>query len=156
MLTDKAMKAEELRLYNYVGCKISNDKGVYQVIAFPEWTTESERPITINRCPKETMPISKVKPIPLTEEWLEKFGFRYSEPLKMHVLYNNPATCEPDDYEDSVYHNVDFFYNGECFGFEVSNEWGENGNLMMSKIKHVHQLQNLYFALTGEELTLKP
>lgn len=24
-----------------------------------------------------------------------------------------------------------------------------------AEIKHVHQLQNLYFALTGEELTLK-
>jgi hypothetical protein len=25
----------------------------------------------------------------------------------------------------------------------------------LKSIKHVHQLQNLYFALTGEELTLK-
>lgn len=101
------------------------------------------------------VPNGEYEPIPLTEDWLIRLGFSYSEGLRMHRINECFPTCEPDDYEDSVYHHVYFYHNGECFGFEVSNEWGENGSLMMSNIKYVHQLQNLYYALTNTELTLK-
>lgn len=77
------------------------------------------------------------KPIPLTEEWLLKFKFG---------LY-------PWGY---------VFYINEEFGvlIRVSRKpelsfWLEVGNGLRSYIKYVHQLQNLYFALTGEELTRK-
>lgn len=82
--------------------------------------------------------------IELTEEWLLKFGF------------NN-------DYKDGYIGidicNSDFvltkpFKMGEwqdCFCFQF-----ETGNVhKFREIKYVHQLQNLYFALTGEELTIK-
>lgn len=84
--------------------------------------------------------IEDIKPIPLTEEWLVKFGFEKS---------------------------VDNYYKrGVCMSLE---EWGdEKGNegigyfymlrdegIMDMHIKHTHQLQNLYFALTGKELTIK-
>jgi hypothetical protein len=70
----------------------------------------------------------KFEPIPLTEEWLFKFGFVY---LNEHGWIKNNV--------------FDFLLNSS---FEL--DWYEN-----APCKHVHQLQNLYFALTGEELKFK-
>lgn len=77
-------------------------------------------------------------PIPLTEEWLLKFGFEF------HVN----ANCE------NFYYTKDAFI---CIRCDEDFEWFRyyNGDFY-SEIEYVHQLQNLYFALTGEELTLKP
>jgi hypothetical protein len=70
-----------------------------------------------------------VQPIPLTEDWLLKFGF-----------VSNPYE---DRYEKGTIHI-------ECDKTKGATYlWIEN----MPHIKYVHQLQNLYFALTGEELT---
>jgi hypothetical protein len=79
----------------------------------------------------EKAPESQIwcKPIPLTEEWLLRFGFEKK--------YKN-------------YEMGDFmFFKGSCsrISYKLS--------LIGINIKHVHQLQNLYFALTGEELKLK-
>ena len=72
----------------------------------------------------------KIKPVLLTEEWLVKFGF------------------EKDG------HN--FKMKGYTFNLKTGNLWWHNKNLISLKsITFVHQLQNLYFALTGEELTIK-
>jgi hypothetical protein len=78
-----------------------------------------------------------IKPIQLTEEWLLKFGF-----LRHHLDYSNgviyiknvPGTNE---FEWGV------FPNELGSGIQVKNR---------IKLKYVHQLQNLHFALTGKEL----
>ena len=69
----------------------------------------------------------ELKPIPLTEEWLLRFGM--DEAL-------NGWWCK-----DEV-----FSYR-EGYAGLGTNRW--------TQIQHVHQLQNLYFALTGQELTIK-
>jgi hypothetical protein len=72
------------------------------------------------------------KPIPLTEEWLIEFRFRKN---KYDIRY-------------WYYHGFKVKFNSKReITFRVSGVW--------YKIKYVHQLQNLYFALTGEELTIK-
>lgn len=71
-------------------------------------------------------------PIPLTEEWLAKFGFEYRE---MNLGYVKEAT------EGNIYISKKFTF--EFDGFNIG---------MQREIQYVHQLQNLYFALTGEEL----
>ena len=78
-----------------------------------------------------------IKPtgIPLTEEWLNKFGFGISN--------DNGTSCIRSIgnfaiVEDCCYGALTYVVDG--FGIEI---------------KTVHQLQNLYFALTGEELTIK-
>lgn len=68
------------------------------------------------------------EPIPLTEEWLLKFGF---EPLGSSRF----------DFKIFTY----YLYDGSFY----------NQSSRLSTIKYVHQLQNLYFALTGEELKIK-
>jgi hypothetical protein len=76
-----------------------------------------------------------LRPIPLTEDWLMKFGFT------QHL------SCE-------------WVHQGCCIVFEFKstvecslNEIGQAIDL--DTIKYVHQLQNLYHALTGEELPTK-
>ena len=80
------------------------------------------------------------RPIPLTEEWLLKFGFH-----RHHADYSN----------DVIYiKNIDS-NNGFEWGV-YPNELG-SGIQIKNRIllRYVHQLQNLYFALIGEELTFK-
>ena len=74
----------------------------------------------------------EIEPIPLTGEWLRRFGFNVSK-LGINSLYLGLL-----EYSDG---NV---YIDEGRGL-----------IAIDHVKHVHQLQNLYFALTGEELTLK-
>lgn len=83
--------------------------------------------------------IFKISGIPLTEEWLLRFGFK----LKFDNIYTYPFKVS-DNFV------VDIKFEG----------WPENISLITNEyfssnsVKYVHQLQNLYFALTGEELTL--
>ena len=80
--------------------------------------------------------LDNYEPIPLTEEWLLRFGFDIDiNPIvseKVYVKYLR------DKRTQSIEIGIDMeFYNG----------------IYSQKISHVNQLQNLYFALTGEELT---
>ena len=80
------------------------------------------------------------KPIPLTEEWLLKFGFEKAplvdKYLKGYFTY------------DSKLKYFTYFTDIEDGGYE-------NIIIQKEKLKYVHQLQNIYFALIGEELILK-
>lgn len=76
----------------------------------------------------------EVEPIHLTEEWLVKFGFEKTG----HYHWNGPVYFELAGYKDGTFVNAincNEYHNGE-------------------PIKYVHQLQNLYFALTGKELEI--
>ena len=85
--------------------------------------------------------ISQHEPIPLTEEWLEKLG------LTKSTLDNDFEPNEPKWYSwIKGAFNLEIQENGEIW-FEVYSHY--------IHVKWVHQLQNLYFALTGEELTLQ-
>ena len=77
------------------------------------------------------------KPIPLTEEWLLIFGFKKRKNRHLFHWENKIVISEyKDEFEN-------FFYPKTGYDIRFSNE-----------IKYVHQLQNLYFALTGAELTV--
>lgn len=71
------------------------------------------------------------EPIPLTEEWLIKFGF-----IKNTRFYRHPKTM----WDYSLIDNE----------LELFSGW--DGDTYTVSCKYVHQLQNLYFALTGQEL----
>jgi hypothetical protein len=70
------------------------------------------------------------EPIPLTEDWLLKFGFKQDSDLKNSI-------CRYGIW------------------FNKNNMEATYLSQKLIKIKYVHQLQNLYFALVGEDLTLK-
>ena len=71
---------------------------------------------------------NKLEPIELTEEWFIKFGFE--EEIDGYSL--NPLTIG----KYWIRHNFQQL-------------------ITTSELKYVHQLQNLYFALTGNELKIK-
>jgi hypothetical protein len=89
--------------------------------------------------PSGFKPVEKVIPIKLTEEWLLKFGFRKNG----HVTFLSNAYQRFMLGRNSMYS-----LNGIDFIYDVNDH-------SLCEIKHVHQLQNLYFALTGEKLKLK-
>lgn len=82
-----------------------------------------------------------IKPIQLTEEWLVKFGWLYYNGQKEGVLTKDFG-CKMDvDYIDCE--------------LLIKSHYEPYSMYRVTSVKHVHQLQNLYFALTGEELEIK-
>ena len=69
------------------------------------------------------------KPIQLTNDWMKKFGFKL------------------DSISSEFYGHNMIFHSHLVHRQYIS--WGT------VRLQYVHQLQNLYFALTGEELTIK-
>ncbi len=81
------------------------------------------------------------KPIPLTEEILLKCGFGKSDE---HEIGHN-ANKQFGFYYD---------YHFKRFRLETNDDDGKNYADVILDIEYLHQLQNLYFALTNEELTI--
>jgi len=88
--------------------------------------------------------INFLKPIPLTEEWLLKFGFSKNENdvLQIETTLMPLSITLSDNYPDEKY---------KAWVYEDENS---SYHIISDNIKYVHQLQNLYFDLTNEELTL--
>jgi len=85
--------------------------------------------------------LESIKPIPLTEEWLVKFGFTNEV---VNVLEN-------DNFKMSI-----SYYDGWHLSYKEKQCFGSSEvYLYPANIGSVHALQNLYFSLTGQELTLK-
>jgi hypothetical protein len=78
-----------------------------------------------------------INPVPLTPEILEKAGFK--EYLKGIAFTND--------------HYVINLKEGKFFRWEVEGGYGA-WFILSDYCQYVHQLQNLYFALTGEELQI--
>jgi len=126
------MRASELRIGNWVQGKPLNIPGLHIN------GTNGRFEITgfgISLMESDMQNAMGFRPIPFDEEWLLKMGFKRESarmlPSKFHYANGGPITFYSSDIAIKVYGN--YMYN----------------------IKYVHQLQNLYFALTGEELTLK-
>ena len=118
------MKANEFRLGNLVKCP----EGFGQV------TQIQDREVLV--VDEIGYIMEEIKPIPLTEEWLLKFGF------------------EKIERDDCCWYTL---LIPSKYDFNILWDKGDSANGMSIedypvKCKHVHQLQNLYFALTGEEL----
>lgn len=87
--------------------------------------------------------VNDLKRIPLSAEWL----YRIAKPNIINHSWDlgyKEATYVTRLFDDGVYVGVKIESN-ERFP-DKSFAWG---------LKYVHQLQNLYFALTNEELTIK-
>src|ERR1700760_1586224 len=74
----------ELRIGNKVKVTIGNDAGVYEVLGIPMWGIDGcgdgKNPLVlIDRCPKQLVPINKLKPIKITHDILKKYGFDYDK-----------------------------------------------------------------------------
>ena len=145
------MKANELRIWNLVKSNnpIYRHEWLGKTLSILEIKDESVSVIAIDELPCAFVGgqfLKYIEPIKLTEEWLVKLGaidrnkeerdrfnfkeinwyFGFTEPYGDFRIYQHPDSFK---YWLDQYHTIE--------------------------IKYVHQLQNIYFALTGEELTIK-
>lgn len=130
------MKANELRIGNNVQYK-GRPIRIESLIKDEFWT--------INRGDSiETIRLSDIEPISLTPEILEKCGF-----------FSNRHSIDDSIYESTHLSSELRVQFGELKiikdkTLKVTYKWET-----IAHIKSLHQLQNLYFALTGEELEVK-
>ena len=122
------MEATELRISNIVNC---NDKRHHEPYIVVESITSEcinvdFRPYNLN----------ELEPIPLTEDWLLKLGF-----VKR-------ADCEFDFWKNSMWKLKEYKNKKYYQLYHCSDE------VDCTMIKFVHQIQNLFYSLTGEELKI--
>ena len=118
------MKAKELRIGNWVQFR----------------HTETPVRVTLDDFVREYNEehLEEYEPIPLTEEWLKRFGF---EQMKLYTGDN----C-------FVKEKFCVLCDGQLKNCDLRLTFDSDQTIRI-KLDYVHQLQNLYFALTGEELT---
>ena len=133
------MKASELRIGNLVYVTYNLTNLIYKEVT----------PINIHNLMHLTgydkSPVDiEFEPIPLTKEWLEKFGFKYTSSNNSYLTYT----------KSNYYLQTDVR--------KANNKWKIFDDIISDLVEfakvditHVHQLQNIYFALTGKELTIK-
>ena len=127
------IKENELRLNNLVMVNYKTD-----LLSKVTWIQEGSINVIFDRQPDLVngivCSVNDLISIPLTEEWLIKFGFK-----KTWFGYENISTGI----------EIEPLKNGDYTICINSNEYhvGEN-------FKYVHQLQNIHFALTIKELEL--
>jgi len=136
------MTAEELRIGNLIEvdgmyhCK--NDPAYYE-----DWNVEVVRGIYNDfelMIDNDVIIYTKTesRPIPLTEEWLLKFGFERTKWIESTLdkdKFRLHQTLTENGMINEFYHDGDFPFDRVIIG-------------------SVHQLQNLFYCLTGNELTL--
>ena len=128
------MEAKELRIGNLVSDNYASD------IFYAKVNKISETRVfynTFHSHPKD------LKPIPLNEQWLLNLGFNK----------DYKAGYIGIDVNDSDFVLTEPLIMGEwqkeyAFQFETGRTY------KLKQIQYVHQLQNIYFALTGKELTI--
>jgi hypothetical protein len=87
--------------------------------------------------------VFNLQPIPLTKEWLLKFGLiEYIDFGVKMGTYDKMPLCG-------------FTYSIHTKKVMIMHKGNSISHWLNINIDYVHQLQNLYFALTGEELTFK-
>lgn len=121
------MKANELRIGNWV-------KVIKQNASIKDFDAQIQC-ADITRIFDKSFNVWDYKPIPLTEEWLIKFGFINDK----EIGYRWYLECEGC---------VILAYDLDDKCIRVSDTW------QFGKREYAHQLQNLYFVLTGKELKI--
>jgi hypothetical protein len=88
-------------------------------------------------------------PIPLTTEILERCGFEWETDKKAHLELQLP-----DDGLDRK--RLAFYYNNGAYEMLQIYQFDYfGGQINIKPPIYVHQLQNFYYALSGEELEVK-
>lgn len=131
------MIAHELRLGNYINALNDNDQPIAsKVIALSDGAVDIDEygnRILFYTLNGEYAPEQcSIEGIKITHDWLDNLGFD----IGWIIEHNTKFICLYQE-GDSFYYSADMHHHTSAL------------------IKYVHQLQNLFFALTGEELTIK-
>lgn len=140
------MKTEELRLNNLVSLSYETRKGVFDSChiddtnsllndeAFPVDKLYSDGCELLIGAEDIEFSIEEIEPILLTEEWLLKLGF------------------EPHKSIDGSFSH----YAKDVFTYNTNHGWWLFSQRLFdqSRLEYVHQLQNLFYAITGKDVFL--
>ena len=129
------MKTKDLRLGNLV----YKDGEIYQIESLGYHKSESPWQNLVHLASGDDENICDYEPIPLTEKWLLEFGFRKYNNFLGHWYLK--------DYDYSIRYLRRKY---TCFACD-----GDIRFQLKANIQYVHQLQNLYFVLRGDELQVK-
>lgn len=125
------MEAKELRIGNYVYFDSDDYEIVEGIYIEHDGFSNLQDKVFVSTENLEGELIEDFKGIPLTEQWLIDFGF------------------ENDNTAEWIYRKGDLMVN-------IGNHWTWHYMFKTIRdIKHVHQLQNLYLALPGEDLNVQ-
>jgi hypothetical protein len=141
----KTLKAEELRIgnlihFNGVDCEVTEIRT--NELKENGWVgSVSVKRFISEKCYTYEAPwLAKCEPLPLTEEWLIKLGFYKDVTYQINL-------------RERLYLTVDLPIKGSSRkSSDICITWDYTGRWVTGHILYVHQLQNLYFALTGKEL----
>lgn len=142
------MKANELRIGNYV--KYVYSEKDFSIISGITYEVPHLDEIT------GFEPLyDEIEPIPITEEWLLKFGFVKENKRETKHHSNFYSMCVYDYKYSFAYAD---FRNDWGFYHSYTDALNDSDNnkfdFISCGIKYVHQLQNLVFALSGKELEI--
>lgn len=98
--------------------------------------------VQVNTYTFQNIGLYPMSPIELTEEILLKCGFENEHDDIDGIYYDIYYPKKKSE----IYFVIE--YKIECKAYYFTYE----GNILSKNIKHLHQLQNLYYALTGNEL----
>lgn len=141
------MEANELRIGNYV---------MFNQEQFTNNKNHQEVELICNDgvvLKTFSYPYQEIQPIPLTEEWLVKFGFgvhhdiNYNE-YKILLNYKSGFT------DTLVVIDKGGDLNNPIYLYSLKSNT-DKSYMFLKTYDYVHQLQNLYFALTNKELKIK-
>jgi hypothetical protein len=125
----------ELKILDNYFYKLDNLKDIE--VIWKKYNKANILEIGINY-PTAIVDLERLSGIPLTKEWLLNLGF--NKDVDGSFMKNDISIFLDKRFKTNLFlqENQDNF---KWFSYEC-------------KIKYVHQLQNLYFALTGDELTI--
>ena len=141
------IKANELRIGNFVSVNKGFEMLVHSIFQDDTLYLDFIPPL-VNEADVWEVDAGDVSPIELTEEWLLKLGFECIADCidqKTFALKNRKSNYY---YAVILDHEEIVLERKDINGFYIII-WDER------YFQYVHQLQNIYFALTGEELQLK-
>ena len=147
------IQATELRIGNFIGMNLEEyPNNFFTALEIGETMKVYEGLITlkgasIKRVETSFMYVDDFEPIPLNEDWLVRFGFEKDINTSWFRI---GYFAEMED----VSNRMIIGYNTVSNRLGCYQEGDANGIFAQKTFQYVHQLQNLYFSLTGTELTL--
>lgn len=145
--SSEIIELKELRIGNILSYKgklveVSNlsldiDDEYDHIIGFVDFSKNSNEIADWNRALA-----GDLKRIPLKEKWLEILGFEKEGGYNLKINKQSSTGINASGAWLDGFHNEWYFV------------FSQKQNKFYLKIKYVHELQNLYFALTGEDLQI--
>jgi len=127
------IRSNELRIGNYVLCE-----GRIERLAMINNKTSAVDIESNDVAQNGEIKFSNIHPVSLTDDILSQCGFIYNDYFKFWQLVNGKEELRSEMDIDRDYNVIDF-----------------TRRLLVKKVTSLHQLQNIYFMLKGQELSFQ-